>query len=127
MPHVASGGTVAELLRRALDDDALGVRTLARRIADETGDNMESWRSQLHRILKGQEPERQTAITIARSLRLPDDYLLPEHQPDLTARLAEAEAEIAFLQEWVARAFESLGVAPELQAEARRVVDANGG
>lgn len=56
--------------------------------------------------------------------------LPPQEQPqepeNPLTRLAAAEAEVAFLEEWVTRAFESLGVAPELQAAARRAVDANG-
>lgn len=76
MPHVASSNPqVAERLQAALDEEGLGVQTLARRIAAESGGEVQSWRSQLNRIRRGQQPERRTAVRIARALRRPDDYL----------------------------------------------------
>jgi transcriptional regulator with XRE-family HTH domain len=61
-----------------------------------------------------------------RKLLPPQDQPAEDDEDPLT-RLAAAEAEIAFLQEWVAKAFEMLGVAPEIQEAARRAVYANGG
>lgn len=55
-----------------------------------------------------------------RTLLPPADQ--PKQPDDPLSRLAELEAEVAWLREWVARGFETLGVAPELQAEARQAL-----
>jgi transcriptional regulator with XRE-family HTH domain len=111
-----------------------GRRAKARLTQEELADRAGIDRSVYNALEKGRRKITPTyAERLAPHLKLKDPRRLlpPQDQPDepdnpLT-RLAAAEDDIAFLQEWVAKAFESLGVAPELQAEARRVVDANGG
>lgn len=89
MPHVASSGAVALLLKHAMDEQMLGVRTLARKLFDENegGPRVESWRGQIYRILDGQQPERPTAIKIARALGKPDGYLVQDDDPQFATAL----------------------------------------
>ena len=62
-------------------------------------------------------------------LKDPRRLLPPQEQPrepqSPLSRLAELEAKVALLDEWVARGFESLGAEPGLRDEARRALNGN--
>jgi hypothetical protein len=104
-------GPAAELLQDALDEQALGIRTLARKIASDNGGKVESWRAQIYKILGGQSPERFTAIKIARALGKDELYLVvngdspPDPKPTVrqlaeelratTERVAELERRLS--------------------------------
>lgn len=71
-----------------MDEQGLRLRTLARLIVEESGGEIDSWRSQLYRIRdKGQQPDRQTAIKIARALGKPDGYLVQDDDPKFATAL----------------------------------------
>jgi hypothetical protein len=93
---------VAELLQDALDEQRLGIRTLARKIADENGGKVESWRAQIYKILRGQEPERFTAIKIATALGKDELYLVTEGPPEPKPTVRQLAADLRATQERVA-------------------------
>lgn len=87
MPHVASGGAVSVLLQAAMDERGFHKRTLARKLAEENGGTVDSWRSQVVRILAGQQPRRDTVVKLARALDKPDDYLVEDADPKFSTAL----------------------------------------
>ncbi len=111
MPPVAPGGEVGQLLQAVLDEKAMSKRGFARRLKELNGGEIESWRSQVGRILDGQVPQRRTAILLATALDKPADFFLPE--PDTAAVDAAILSRIVELLEANPHATEEL--APLLQ------------
>lgn len=99
-------GPVAELLQDALDEGPWQIRTLARKIAAEQDGKVDSWRAQIYKILGGQQPERATAIRIAKALGKDPMYLVVENgaEPkpltvrELAAMLRETRERVAELE-----------------------------
>jgi transcriptional regulator with XRE-family HTH domain len=83
-------------------------------------------RSVMNALENGRRPMSDGyARKLGKALKVKPKALLPpaDPQPEVEksplARLEELEAEVAWLREWVGRGFSALGVAPELQDEAR--------
>lgn len=78
MLHVARSAEIGELLQQVLDDKGLSDRAFAKMLMQRNGGTLESHRSQVGRILKGQIPRRRTAIAYAEALGMTRDFFLPE-------------------------------------------------
>lgn len=92
------------LLRRAIEDERLSVKEVARRLSADAGTAVESERRALQRYLKGDvRPEADKAATLARVLGRPElaqangtrlQLSVQELILDITARLEQLSAEI---------------------------------
>ena len=114
--------SIGEQLAAALKDADVSQSELARRLAPGGDEKkQESKRRWIAKILKD-KIARPGMRPIEQALSLPPGYFrLPTvaQVRQRRVRLEELEAEVAWLREWVGRGFAALGVAPELQDEAR--------
>lgn len=93
---------VGARLRAVIDDEKIGVRTLARELAadDDEPERMESWRRKLYKWLRGDHaPDPDLAVALALRFGKPTDYFVvtaeePAAQDALLA-VAERIEEIA--------------------------------
>lgn len=75
---MARSSEIGDLLQQILDAQGLSDRGFAAILEKRYGGTLESHRSQVSRILKGQVPRRATAIRFAEALGKPQDFFLPE-------------------------------------------------
>lgn len=116
-------------LSEVLEGRGIGRRTFARMLAgpDASKEAIDSKRRQIKEWLEKDRWNDATAESFSAALKLPADYFKRPRQPrprqptvaELASRLALAEDAIVHLRQWVRIGFEAVGLAPELEDEAR--------
>lgn len=126
VPKRADPSPVSQQLAAALEAAGETKLGLARKLSKKGSGHAQTQakRRWIHKILDG-SIDAPDMSGIEKALSLPRGHFEIPSQEQIErrrVRLEELEGEIAYLEEWVTRGFAALGVAPELQDEARRVL-----